>query len=61
MTSFDINQSNGFESERQRAIATTRMINYASEDAEDLGLTECSQLLKFVAEMIRFKFKIPHN
>lgn len=46
------------EVERLKAIATARMIYYAAKDASDIDLGECSQLLYFVADVIRMKFKI---
>jgi hypothetical protein len=50
--------NNEIDSERQRAIATARMISYAATDASELGLKECSQLLIFTADLIKAKFKI---
>ncbi len=44
--------------ERCKAIATARMIYYTANDASELGLRECSQLLYFVADLIKIKFKI---
>ena len=44
--------------EQMQAIATARMIYYAAQEASELGLGECSQLLHFAADQIRMKFKI---
>ena len=52
------NHNNEIDSERQKAIATARMINYAAVDASELGLKECSQLLIFVTDLIRNKFNL---
>ena len=46
------------DSERLKATATARMVYYAANDALELGLGECSQLLYFAADMIRKKFEI---
>lgn len=46
------------DSERQKAIATARMITYAAVDASELGLKECSQLLIFIADLIKNKFNL---
>ena len=46
------------DAERLRAIATARMVYYTSREASELGLGECSQLLYFVADLIRMKFNI---
>lgn len=61
MSNVRIYQNNNIESEQRRAILIARMVNYAAEDASELGLRECSQLLHFVSGMIRVKFNISNN
>lgn len=45
-------------SERTKAKIVVRMIYYISEDMQELGLGECSQLIRFIADVVRIKYKI---
>jgi hypothetical protein len=61
MISLNVHQNNNIDSDRHRAIATARMVNYAATDASDLGLKECSQLLYFVSCLIKAKYNIRND
>jgi hypothetical protein len=61
MINLTVHQNNDIDSDRHKAIATARMVNYAAIDAADIGLKECSQLLLFVSDLIRIKFNIQSN
>jgi len=52
---------NEIDSDRQKAIAAARMISYAADDASELGLRECSQLLYFAVDLIKMKFIIKNK
>lgn len=46
------------DTEREKAKATVRIIHYISEDMREMGLGECCQLIRFIADVIRIKYKI---
>lgn len=58
MINVTVNQNDEKQSERMKAVATARMIYYAANDSAELGMKDCSQLLNFVADLIKIKFKI---
>lgn len=43
-------------SNRAKARATVRLIQYAAEDAGELGLKDCRHLLHFAAGLIRVRY-----
>ena len=46
------------DSERCKAKAAARLIYYVASDAKELGLGDCHQLLRFVANLIRCRYGI---
>lgn len=58
MINAKVSQNDEKQSERMKAVATARMIYYAANDSAELGMKDCSQLLNFVADLIKIKFKI---
>ena len=58
MINLTVYDNNEIDSDRQKAIATARIINYAAEDTSELGLKECSQLLCFTADLIKIKYNL---
>jgi hypothetical protein len=61
MINLTVYDNNEIDSDRQKALATARMINYAAGDASELGLKECSQLLYFTADLIKIKYNLDNR
>lgn len=58
MINVTVHKNDEKQSERMKAVATARMVYYAANDSAELGMKDCSQLLNFVADLIKIKFKI---
>lgn len=56
MLSATQDQNEHSRSEAHRAKATARLIYYAASEAEELGMGDCRQLLRFAADLIRLRF-----
>lgn len=47
-----------FSGEYEKAKCVVKIIYYISEDLQELGFKECDQLIRFIADTIRIKYKI---